>query len=255
MDRFAQLKQKQNLEIVLWRAEKRREQLRQLVPRVQFDLREAKIALVEYEGSPLRIWMDKRRGRWEEKQEGLRRDVMNAEAALREARQALEDQEARCRNAEEQLAALNDLGDCIDCAGTLEEDQRQELLRREAGICAEKLMYLLEENRLALEAAREWVRPNNRVEGAPGMTEGNLLVQADQWARKCCEQLIRIAQCGILPDIHPYFMNPAGYICGVTRYQQIDRVTMALLAIGDAQLQVGQLRKEFRAEGIWEEER
>lgn len=254
MELFEQLKQRQELEIALWRAEQQRQQLQLQLPRAKYDLREAKIALVEYESSPLRVWMDKRRGQWEEKLSLLRRNLREAETALGEVQQALQRQDARCQRREEELAPLRETGDTLACAGALEPGQRQVITRREALMCAEKLLYLLEENRLALEAAREWVRPNNKVESAPGMTEGNLLSQADRWAQKCYEQLIRIAECGILPDIHGYFMNPTGYICGVTRYNQIDRVVTALLAIGDAQLQMGQLVNQLRSEGIWEEE-
>ena len=55
------------------------------------------------------------------------------------------------------------------------------------------------------------------------------------------ELLERIAQCGILVDVHPYFMSPAGYIGGVTMYNRLDRMNNALAAIRETRDQAHRL--------------
>ena len=241
-----QLVLRQKLELELYHADTRRQALRDQLPQCRAALRQAKITAVEYEAPGLRGFLDKLAGTREEKLETLRRQVRGAQAEL----DALERDLAVADGAWEQLQAL---GDTLECAQTLDPEERELILGLEAGLAARKLLPALERNYAALEEAQQWARPNNRVEAVPGYNQNVLLSEADGLARECMALLERIAQCGILLEIHPYFTNPAGYISGVTRFNQLDRIYHALGAILDTQKQLRELLTRLPQIPQWEE--
>jgi len=242
-----------HLETQLFALEQQLRQLKEELPRQKFRQREAKVALLEYESGGLRGFLDKLSGKWEEKREILQREVRAAEAELSALTRSLEAATAKQESLCARLAPLRELGDMILCAAGLEREEKTYVLQLEAKLCTQKLIPALESNRKALEEAQEWARPNNRIDTAPGYTEGKLLAEAGQQAREAAQLLVRIAECGILLEIHPYFENPAGYISGVTRYAQLDRINRALAAIRQTERQARELLLQLPEDPQWTE--
>ena len=98
------------------------------------------------------------------------------------------------------------------------------------------------ENKGSLESAREWARPNNRIEAVPGEQKFRYLARAEEMAGKVLSMLERIGQCGMELPIHPYFRNPPGYVAAsATKYGELDRLNAALEGVRDTQGQIQEL--------------
>lgn len=208
------------------------------IPHCKYRLREAREKLLSYEAGGFRPFLDKLSGKWADVHDALQSQVRRAEAELQTASRELEQVKAdyECRMAElEPLRALDDTGE------GLEPREREQVLQMKARFHTGILLRELDRNEAALEAAREWARPNNRVEAVPGRTEALLFAEADTHARACMEHLAAIAGCEILLDIHPYFENPTGYISGVTQFNQLDRISRAMDAIRATKSQAKEL--------------
>lgn len=221
------------------------EQLQQQLPQCKYRLRQSQEALWSYESFGLKSMLDKLSGKWEEKQGILLRENRAAEAGLHRRQQELEAAKARREDVFSRLERLRDYGDVLEIAASLEEAQREMAIQLEARLCAEKLIPALEENGSTLALAQQWARPHNQPEAVPGQTLGILLSQSDALAKEAMALMERIAQCGIFLDIHPYFTNPTGYIGGVTRFQQLDRINNALDAIAQTQKQACRLLEQL----------
>ena len=246
------LYQRFTLESRLYQLGLQLQELEEEIPRRKYRVRLAGVALTEYEGMGLRSFLDKLSGKFGEKQENLQRALRSAQAELEAGtveQNRLKQQQAGLL---QQLEPLRELGDVLSCAASLPEAEKTQVLQLEARLCTQRLAHALEETYKALEIAQEWVRPNNRVDTAPGHTKGILMSAADRWARDCMEEMSRIAQCGILLDIHPYFTNPTGYISGVTQFNQLDRLNRALSAVSQAQGQAQELLLQLPQWEEWE---
>lgn len=243
------LHQKYQLESELLFLEQRKACLDECLPEAKYALREAKVAAVEYEGFTFRGFLDQLSGKKAEKLEALQRQAAHAQEKLQnlEREQALNQE--KINPVLSQLETLRALGDPIDQAYTLEKEERESILLLEAKLATKKLLPALEETEEALQSAREWARPHNRIEAIPGYTKSQLYSQADKGARICYDCLERIARCGILLEIHPYFQNPAGYIVGVAaQYAELDRINSALIAIWDTKTQANELLSQLSDE-------
>ena len=210
------------------------EELQEQLPQCKYHLRQSQAAVAEYEGFGLRSLRDKLRGDWERNRENLIRQERNAKEQLEKSKRELESAEAKRDYVLTQLEPMRQWGDTLEAAEVLEPARRDLVIRLEARLCAEKLIPNLTENIQTLELAQEWARPHNRPEAVAGLTLGTLLAQADTLARENMALQERLAACGFVTEIHPYFTNPAGYIGGVTLYNQLDRINSALDALREA---------------------
>jgi len=236
------LRKRYELESDLAHLEQRRQFLEEAVLRGTYETREAEAAALEYEGFSLRSLLDKLSGKWEEKREALQHSVRRVKAELAAAKQELTQVRAEQDRILSQLQPLRGLGETVDLAETLEPRQREWILRLEARLATKTLIDALECNLAELESAQEWARPQSRIEAIPGQTKYQHLARADACAKQCCEALERIAACGILLEIHPYFTNPTGYISGVAaQYAQLDRINQALGGIRETRKQAREL--------------
>lgn len=236
------LRQRFRLEQKLLDTEQRLEQLRQALPEGKAAKRETAAALLEYESGGLKMLLDKLSGKWQEKQEALSR-------AAREAANALERTQWELTGAERQAEALRRE---LEALGSPEERYgavlaeyphlREQLQRQKAYLLAKRLIPLLEENDRALKTAQQLARGN--VLGELSMEEHNKdiwFARADGLAKECGILLHGIADCGMLPEVHPYFENPAGYIMSVTQNSRLDRIHHALDALWEAKHQIREL--------------
>lgn len=208
------------------------------IPHCKYRLREAREKLLSYEAGGFRPFLDKLSGKWADVHDALQSQVRRAEAELDAELRELEQTKEEYARHMEALEALRTLDDAVD---GLEPSEREKALRMKARFHTGVLLRELDQNEAALEAARQWARPNNRVEAVPGRTEALLFAEADTHARACMEHLTAIAGCDILLDIHPYFENPTGYISGVTQFNQLDRITRAMDAIRATKSQAKEL--------------
>lgn len=212
--------------------ELQKQSLKDRLPEAKAAKREADVSLHEYQCGGFRAFLDKLSGKQEEKLDMLTRSAAAASSALDSLQRELERVESSLKKVSEEMDALGEPADVVEQALSLENEEREVILHMAASTAAAKLIPMLETAASALEEAQEWARPNNRIDVAPGYTKGMLLSRAESCARECHESLQRIARCGILLDIHPYFYNPSGYIHGVAaQYAELDRINSALAAI------------------------
>lgn len=238
--------QRYELESELMRLERGERELEDRVRTCKFEERQAKTALTEYELGGFGTWLDKMRGRFEEKREAYARSLAAAESALRAARREQAQNAARQTQVRAELEPLVQLGDPLELAEALEPEEKQHILQLTAGLSARMLLHALEENRLALENALEWARPETAMGQHRNMQKNLYYAQADGHAAACMGHMERIARCGILLEIHPYFLNPAGYIVGVAaQYGQLDRLNSALKAVTEAKAQASELIRQL----------
>ena len=205
--------------------------IKEQLPQAKHQKRETEAALLEYDGS-LKAFFDKCSGKFEEKRERLARNVSSAAAELQSTLLHLERAEGKL---EKVRLARQDLGQPEDypaCLDDLAPEERNWVLRKETEVYVNRILPLLHTARESLEQAQEWARPQNRIDVAPGYTEGILLSRAEKSAEDCRECLLDLQRCEIQVEIHPYFENPSGYINGVaSQYGKLDRINSALGAI------------------------
>ena len=200
--------------------------------------READVALLEYEGS-LKAFFDKCSGKFEDKREALAQEASSASAELQNVRQQLDRGQEnldKAEHARQMLPQLEDSGARLD---ELDPEERKCVLKKETEVYVNRIVPLLQSARESLEEAQQWARPNNRIDTAPGYTEGILLSNAEKTAKDCAVILNKLCSCGMKLEIHPFFDNPSGYINGSARqYGKLDRINGALDAIAWTQRQV-----------------
>lgn len=236
------LRRSYQLKNELVRLEQQRQELSERLAVCRYTKREAEAALLEYEHGGVKRLLDKLTGKWEEKREELSRDVRNASGALEGVQRAAAETERMIVSARQELAALEGLE--VEYAPLFEAEPglRELRDRLEALHCAIQLAPLLEENDKALKTAGRLAKGDVIGELSMEEHDQNLwFSRADTLAQECRGLLERIAQCGILLEIHPYFANPAGYIMSATRSGRLDRLNHALDAIWEAKHQIKEL--------------
>ena len=199
-----------------------KEDLRQAV----YALREAQIAQTEYDGS-LRSLLDKLRGRREERQEALSRQVRREEGK-RSALKALA--ESLARDVEELERELESLPAWEALGNEATGEDRLFWADRESRLCAHMLLPLLEETETKLKDCRAVLR--GEYAGQPmGYEERQTLLSAHIAAAEDRAPLLdrlKKAMQDNCPEIGPYFENPALYLSAAARHNQIDRSGKAL---------------------------
>ena len=146
-------------ELTAWRWEV--QQLEAEVPRKIYELREANVALTEYEGS-LRSFLDKLSGKQRENQEIRSKAVREAKAALEASRWQLSSAQNALAALEEEAKALPTREELFETYPDMEYLKRQDAL-----LCADRAVKLLRENEKYLMEARDWSENRNWV---PSMT-------------------------------------------------------------------------------------
>lgn len=213
-------------ELAAWRWEV--EQLERGVPQRTYELRQAKVALAEYEGS-LRFFLDRFSGKSEEKQESLSRKVREAQAALDYCRQQLSSAKSALDTLEQEAGEMPTREELFARYPDLEYLHRQDAL-----FCADRLVRLLRENEKHLLEARDWAE-NRNADFKPLGTQYDKAVSLQagaDCARQICALLERIGEDGYALETHAYFRSPDGFIAGAARqYGQQDRINYALRAI------------------------
>ena len=216
-------------ELTAWRWEV--QQLEAEVPRKIYELREANVALTEYEGS-LRSFLDKLSGKQQENQEIRSKAVREAKAALEASRWQLSSAQNALAALEEEAKALPTREELFETYPDMEYLKRQDAL-----LCADRAVKLLRENEKYLMEARDWAE-NRNADFKPLGTQYDkslALQKGADCAREICRLLGRIGEDGYVVDIHPYFQVPDGFIAGAARqYGQQDRINYALKAVHTA---------------------
>lgn len=207
----------------------KKQELEDQLPQAKHEKRESDVALAEYESGGFGVWLDRLRGKWEEKQQTLRRSASAAQSRL----QSLQQEIARTNACLAQLPEQTDTPQNIRTeAEQLPSEQREGILHSLARISAVKLQFSLNRAKHALLEAQKWARPDIRLEAIPGYTKNQLLTEAESCARECEQLLLEIGDCEIPLDIHGYFQNPSGYIHAVaSQFGELDRINSALDAI------------------------
>lgn len=238
-------KRKYHLESIRDGYQRDLELAKQQLPQAKFQKREADNALTEYEMSKFRVWRDKRSGTYEEKIEALTREAAAADRTYRAATELLERVQAKLAEAQAQLDCLE--GECTPVdLDVLDPEARRELQNAKAMVYVNRILPLLQTAQESLEEAQQWARPNNRIDVAPGYTEGQLLARAESCARECAACLNQIVHCDVPVDIHPYFGNPSGYINGsASRFGKLDRINEALKAISQTEKRILTLQRQL----------
>lgn len=248
-----ELANRQQLEWEHYRLEAGLTEAQAALAQCKYNLRQAKAAALEYESFGIRSMLDKLTGKWEEKHETLLQEVRRSEAALAAAEGEAVALTGRKEALARELAPMAEQEDYLSCAQALNPEEKEAFLQREARICAEKLLPLLQTTADTLEAAAQWARPNNRVEPGPGYNKGKLLAQADAAADRCAVLLHRIEECGIALGIHPYFEDPVNYICAVTQFTQLDRIQLAIRAVENTRYLMQELLCQLPEEIQWQD--
>ena len=229
--------------------QQKKQELEARLPQAKADKREAEVALTEYECGGLRTWLDKRSGKFQEKLDHFSRNVSNASSALENLKLELARTQGMLEDLDAQEKGLNLPGEIPELAQQLPAEERALILGVFARGLAMDLLAMLEQAKTALEEAQQWARPNNRIDTAPGYTKGKLLAQAEDCARTCAERMDEMGKYGMALEVHPYFLNPAGYIHAVaTPYAELDRINSAIGAIRQTEKQIQQLLQQLPEE-------
>ena len=216
---------------------RRKAELEEQLPQARFSAREADAALTEYECGGFRPWLDKLSGKWEEKQEELRRSASSARRTL----ESLTEDLARIGDALK-ASQVSSHEEIYHGAMNLAPQERELVCHALASVLAGELADALKQAQEALMEAQQWARPNNRIDTAPGYTKGILLAKAEGCAASCREGLEKLNSWGIRLTVHPYFQNPSGYIHGVASpYGELDRINSAMAAIRQTENQIQEL--------------
>lgn len=225
---------------------RRKAELEEQLPQARFSAREADAALTEYECGGFRPWLDKLSGKWEEKQEDLRRSASSARRTL----ESLTEDLARIGDAlkASQVSSYEEIyHDAMDLA----PQERELICHALASVLAGELAASLKQAQEALLEAQQWARPNNRIDTAPGYTKGKLLAEAEACAAVCARLLEEIGRCGMAMQVHPYFQNPAGFIHAVaTPYGELDRINSAMAAIRQTEKELDALLVQLSQEEV-----
>lgn len=217
-------------ELSAWRWEV--QLLEQELSQKNWQLREAKVALAEYEGG-LRRFLDKFSGKAEEKQDALSRKCREIQAAKDYCDQQLRSAKNALESLEEEAKQLPTREELFEQYPDLDYLRQQDAL-----LCADRAVRLLRQNEKHLLEARDWAE-NRNADFKPLGTQYEKTValnKAADCAREIWLLLEQIRSCGFELDAHGYFRNPDGFIAGTARqYGQQDRINYALAAVDTTQ--------------------
>lgn len=221
-------KQRHDLELARFRAERQLPAAKEAAARAIYDLRSCQEALMGYEHGVAGFFARLTRRR-EEKLEQLRAAVRHGEAQRDARRREAEALEQAIREAEMALSAL---------PGWQELDAPQ----WEARTCAEMLGPLLEESHEALKESRKLLRGERTGEIMSPQDIQDIHGAADRTGEACAVLLKRLHALGFLPELPPYYRAPTAYTANAaTNFIRLDRVSEAMTQCLEMQRAVCQL--------------
>lgn len=222
MTAYEKLRKKYELEASLGELEFRQEELRERIPELKYQKREAEEKCRNASGGLSRL-LGRISGKGEEERYALER-------AVKEAAAALETAEREVRAVEKKLSDLraeqNALGEKSALREGLSGEQLQQFQHLAASLAAESALHYLRKTRKELEKAQELAR-NPMMTVGEGQQENIHKANAGALADKCREKLTQIRENGIDFPIHPYIQNPMGYIVTAMRFGDQDRMNSA----------------------------
>lgn len=214
---------------------RRTESCQEDLSQAKYDFRAANVALGEYSG--LAALLDKMRGRYEERKEMLEQAVRAHTETLAARKREKEELAYEKQTLEARLQAFPQEAALLAATRIHTPALRY---------YAEKLLACLDDTTEAMTLALQWARPNIGLAEQIRDNRIQSLAQADRDAGQCLELLHRLSELGAAQEIHPYFLNPAGYIMGVVaEFKQLDRLNSALKAVSDTKKNVTAFLKEI----------
>ena len=213
-------------ELSAWRWEV--QQLKEDLAQKNWALREAKVALAEYEGG-IQSFFHKLSGKFADKQEALSKQVRIAQAAQDYCESQLASAKAALQDLEEAAAKLPTREELF-----VQYPDSDYLKQQDTLLCADRAIRLLRKNERFLLEARDWAENRNADFNPLGIQYDKTvsLNKAADCAREIWLLMEQIRSCGFGLDTHSYFRNPDGFIAGVARqYGQLDQINFALRAV------------------------
>lgn len=220
--------------------------LEEVLPQKTWALREANVALVEYE-SGVRAFFHKFSGKFDDKREALARQV-------REAQADRDYWESQCKTAKASLQELEDEAAKLSTRDALFAQYPQDpyLHQQDALLCAEQILQLLQQNEGFLQEARDLAENRNaEFRGHPygvAYDKDIALSRAADCARQIFLILSQINDLNFGLEIHGYFQNPDGFIAGAARqFGQLDRINYALRGLRQTRAIMLELQQQLEA--------
>ena len=242
---FVQIQNRYLLETNLLRTEQHLQAAESALRQAKFDLREAKLAQVEYSGS-FKRFRDKLSGKQEETETNLRHAVQQAEANLAITQHQKDQLSIQLHSLKEQQAASPDwaaLGKTTDSAS------REEWCRLECLYCIEALEPLL---KTTYELLMERRNQFNGTYAGQIKTHQDLadIYSAPEIAGETCKlYLMRIKAASdtlTIPfELHNFFSAPTAFLSSATQYTRMSRVNEAISQAESLQRQLTKLQKDL----------
>lgn len=237
---FAPIQDRYRLEVQLLRLKQQMARSEDALRQAKFDLREAKVAQLEYGGS-FRSFRDKLSGKKEETETALRHGVQKEETALAAAQREKETVSARLAELEAQLAALPAWEAC--------NDGSRERHRLEALYCVEAVTPLLEANRALLVKRRNQFNGTNAGQLKSWQDLADIYSAPEAAGESCKIWLLRLKEAldalEIPLELHRYFLEPTVFLSSATQYTRMDRINEAIGQVEKLQRKVTEFRKQL----------
>lgn len=240
----ARLRRFYALETELYTLSRKLEDGNTRLAQAKFDRRQAKAAVLEYEGS-FRSFLDKLSGRQEARTEGLSRTLRRAEAELSALNR---EQQTLKLHKEEMEAELKTLP-------TREQFQTDAALsglmsRLDAALCLKMLSPELEENYTALLAMRDQLQGRNSDRIMSTAEIQDIYSRPDTAGEACRTILVRLEadlkELGVELPVPDYYRSPSAYIHAVASDAlRRDRVNLAINQVLEMQKQAKKLEEQL----------
>lgn len=237
---FVQIQDRYCLEVQLLRLKQQLARSEEALRQAKFDLREAKVAQLEYSGS-FRSFRDRLSGKKEEAETTLRHGIQKAETALAAAQREKEAVSARLAELEAQHAALPAWETC--------NDGSREWHRLEALYCVEAVTPLLEVNRALLVKRRNQFNGTNAGQLKSRQDLADIYSAPEAAGEACKIWLLRLKEAldalEIPLELHRYFLEPTVFLSSATQYTRMDRINEAIGQVEKLQRKVTEFRKQL----------
>ena len=230
-----------DLELSLLQTQRRKAAANTALKQAKHDLREAKVAQIEYSGS-FKSFRDKLTGKREETETQLRHGVQRAETTLATAQQELDDINQKLPLLEVSLFQLPPW----ESLKSANEPLWHQL---EARYCIEALTPLLDStHHLLMERRAQF---NGTYAGElKSRQELADIYSAPEAAGEACKSYILRLKAALdeleLPfEVHPFFASPTAFLSEATRYTRMDRINTAIGQTEKFQRLLPELQKEL----------
>ena len=236
------IRKRYDLELSLLRANRDLTQSEADLRLAKYNLREAKIAQVEYGGS-FKSFRDKLTGKQEEAETALRHAVQAAEADEAAAQRAVEALQKEIPELEESLSQH-------PAWETLRNEESETLwCQLEASYCLEVLIPLLESTHRLLMMRRNQFNGTYAGE-VKSLQELSDIYSAPEAAAEACKPFLTRLQnalesLGISYTAGVFFENPTAFLSEATKFTRMDRINTAIGQTEALQRSLLKLQKEL----------